>query len=43
MNKLNLNKLLNEALASHKEGNLDKADKIYLKILEESPSERHLL
>ena len=39
MNKLNLNKLLNEALASHKEGNLDKADKIYLKILEESPSD----
>ena len=39
MNKLNLNKLLNEALASHKEGNLDKADKIYLKILEKSPND----
>jgi tetratricopeptide (TPR) repeat protein len=39
MNKFNLNKLLNKALDCHKEGNLDKADKIYLKILEKSPND----
>ena len=39
MNKFNLNKLLNEALDSHKKGSLAKADKIYLRILEEYPND----
>jgi tetratricopeptide (TPR) repeat protein len=39
MKKLNLNKLLIKALDCHKKGNIDKADKIYLQILEKSPND----
>ena len=39
MKKLNLNKLLNEALDYHRNGSINKADQIYLQILEEIPDD----
>jgi tetratricopeptide (TPR) repeat protein len=39
MKTLNLNKLLTEALDCHKKGNINEADKIYLKILDEHPND----
>ena len=39
MKTLNLNKLLTKALDCHKEGSINEADKIYLKILTEYPND----
>jgi tetratricopeptide (TPR) repeat protein len=39
MKQLNLNKLLTQALELHRNGNLDKADKIYLEILKNNPDD----